>query len=83
MLPSLLAWDPAHWSLPAFKDLVQSVIPVIPAFYIKGSVVKGFGRGSKVGAPLRGSNTAGERWSGHLLLSAFLAVSLGVQACAM
>jgi hypothetical protein len=48
LLPSLLAWDPTRYGLPAFKDLVASVIPLDNAFYIKGKVVKGFGRGSKV-----------------------------------
>jgi len=52
VLPSLLAWDPTRYGLPAFKDLIESVIPLNPAFYIKGKVVKGFGRGSKVGEPL-------------------------------
>lgn len=47
VLPSLLAWDPTRYGLPAFKDLIESVIPLNPAFYIKGKVVKGFGRGSK------------------------------------
>lgn len=48
MLPSLLAFDPASYGLPPFGDLVEGVIPVDPVFRIKGSVVKGFGRGSKV-----------------------------------
>lgn len=48
VLPSLLAWDPTRYGLPAFHDLIASVIPMDPAFYLKGKVVKGFGRGSKV-----------------------------------
>jgi riboflavin kinase len=48
VLPSLLAWDPPRYGLPPFSDVIASVIPVTPVFYIKGTVVKGFGRGSKV-----------------------------------
>lgn len=48
VLPSLLAWDATRYGLPAFQDLVASVIPLDPPFNIKGKVVKGFGRGSKV-----------------------------------
>jgi riboflavin kinase len=48
VLPSLLAWDATRYGLPPFKDLVKSVIPLDHPFYIKGTVVKGFGRGSKV-----------------------------------
>jgi riboflavin kinase len=49
VLPSLLAWDATRYGLPPFKDLVKSVIPLDHPFCIKGTVVKGFGRGSKVG----------------------------------
>lgn len=48
VLPSLLAWDPTQYGLPAFSDLVESVIPLDHPFHIRGKVVKGFGRGSKV-----------------------------------
>ena len=48
MLPSLLAFDPASVGLPPFADLVEGVIPMEPVLYIKGPVVKGFGRGSAV-----------------------------------
>jgi hypothetical protein len=49
VLPSLLALDPADYGLPPFGDLVEGVIPLDPVFTISGNVVKGFGRGSKVG----------------------------------
>lgn len=49
VLPSLLAWDATQYGLPPFQDVLASeVIPLQPPFYIKGRVVKGFGRGSKV-----------------------------------
>eukprot|EP00878_Enallax_costatus_P022110 GHUV01023446.1.p1 GENE.GHUV01023446.1~~GHUV01023446.1.p1 ORF type:complete len:346 (+),score=74.28 GHUV01023446.1:1008-2045(+) len=47
VLPSLLAFDPTVYGLPAFHDLVEGVIPMEPALKLKGTVVKGFGRGSK------------------------------------
>jgi hypothetical protein len=50
VLPSLLAWQPASVGLPPFTDLVAGVIPMAEPLYIKGPVVKGFGRGSKVGS---------------------------------
>lgn len=48
VLPSLLAFDPTLYGLPAFQDLVEGVIPMEPVLMLKGTVVKGFGRGSKV-----------------------------------
>jgi hypothetical protein len=50
ILPSLLAFSPPAYGLPPFSDLVEGVIPLDSVFRIKGTVVKGFGRGSKVGA---------------------------------
>jgi riboflavin kinase len=50
VLPSLLAFDPTVYGLLPFGDLVEGVIPLDPVFTISGSVVKGFGRGSKVTA---------------------------------
>lgn len=47
VLPSLLAWEATKYGLPAFSDLVESVIPLDHPFHIRGKVVKGFGRGSK------------------------------------
>ncbi|WIA22630.1 hypothetical protein OEZ86_009609 [Tetradesmus obliquus] len=47
VLPSLLAFDPTIYGLPPFGDLVEGVIPLDPVFTISGTVVKGFGRGSK------------------------------------
>eukprot|EP00878_Enallax_costatus_P034812 GHUV01038681.1.p1 GENE.GHUV01038681.1~~GHUV01038681.1.p1 ORF type:complete len:107 (-),score=8.92 GHUV01038681.1:186-506(-) len=52
VLPSLLAFDPTVYGLPAFHDLVEGVIPMEPALKLKGTVVKGFGRGSKVCADM-------------------------------
>jgi hypothetical protein len=52
VLPSLLAWQPDSVGLPPFTDLVGGVIPMAEPLYIKGPVVKGFGRGSKVGGLL-------------------------------
>lgn len=48
VLPSLLAFDPTVYGLPAFHDVVEGVIPMEPVLMLKGTVVKGFGRGSKV-----------------------------------
>ena len=47
VLPSLLAFDPAAFGLPAFGDVVAGVIPLDEPFRIRGTVVKGFGRGSR------------------------------------
>eukprot|EP00879_Flechtneria_rotunda_P032054 GHRR01035204.1.p1 GENE.GHRR01035204.1~~GHRR01035204.1.p1 ORF type:complete len:375 (+),score=85.29 GHRR01035204.1:585-1709(+) len=47
VLPSLLAFQPQVFGLPPFKDLVEGVIPLEPVIKLKGTVVKGFGRGSK------------------------------------
>lgn len=48
VLPSLLAFDPLAYGLPPFSDVVSGVIPLDAPFRIRGTVVKGFGRGSKV-----------------------------------
>ena len=48
VLPSLLAFQPEQFGLPPFDDLVHGVIPMCSPIRIKGTVVKGFGRGSKV-----------------------------------
>lgn len=47
VLPSLLAFDPASAGLPPFRDVIAGVIPLEEPISIKGTVVKGFGRGSK------------------------------------
>eukprot|EP00775_Hariotina_reticulata_P009054 gene9054-9224_t len=47
VLPSLLAFDPTSVGLPPFADLLHGVIPLETVFKFKGTVVPGFGRGSK------------------------------------
>lgn len=47
-LPSLLAFNPSDYGLPPFDDLVEETVPLDPVWTLKGPVVKGFGRGSKV-----------------------------------
>lgn len=53
MLPSLLAWNPDSFGLPSFRDVVvdalgsTGVIPLEEPWKIRGTVVAGFGRGSK------------------------------------
>ncbi|KAK2077510.1 hypothetical protein QBZ16_004355 [Prototheca wickerhamii] len=46
-LPSLLAFKPETFGLAPFGDIIGSTIPVDPAWRIRGTVVKGFGRGSR------------------------------------
>jgi len=47
-LKSLLDLDPAAFALPAFADTVQGTVPLAPAWRLRGEVVRGFGRGSKM-----------------------------------
>ena len=47
MLPSLLDFRPESYGLPPFEDTVCGVVPLYPAWRLKGPVVKGFGRGSR------------------------------------
>ena len=51
VLPSLFDFRPERYGLPAFEDLIRTahgnVIAVEPHWAIRGTVVKGFGRGSK------------------------------------
>ncbi|GAB4824069.1 hypothetical protein N2152v2_011115 [Parachlorella kessleri] len=47
LLPSLLDFRPELYGLPPFEDYVGETIPMQPVWRIKGTVVKGFGRGSK------------------------------------
>lgn len=47
-LASLLEFRPEKYGLPPFTDYIGDVTPLDPAWTLKGSVVKGFGRGSKV-----------------------------------
>mmetsp|Transcript_30941 Transcript_30941/g.79450 ORF Transcript_30941/g.79450 Transcript_30941/m.79450 type:complete len:384 (+) Transcript_30941:264-1415(+) len=46
VLPSLMDFDPKEFGLPAFEDCIHGVVPMKPEWYIKGAVVRGFGRGS-------------------------------------
>lgn len=48
LLPSLLAFDPASLGVPPFADTVCGLTPLEQPLLIKGTVVKGFGRGSRV-----------------------------------
>ena len=56
-LPSLLDLRPAELGLPAFEDFVNGTVPLEHPWRIKGTVVKGFGRGSKVCATPRMKGT--------------------------
>ena len=51
VLPSLFDFRPERYGLPAFEDLIRTphgtVIAVEPHWTLRGTVVKGFGRGSK------------------------------------
>lgn len=47
VLPSLLAMRPEQFGLAPFHDLVHDAVPLDSVIYLKGVVVKGFGRGSK------------------------------------
>ncbi len=47
ILPSLLDFRPELYGLPPFDDLVGETVPVQPVWRIRGTVVKGFGRGSR------------------------------------
>lgn len=48
MLASLLDFHPSDFGLPAFTDSIHGTVPLEEAWTIRGEVVKGFGRGSKV-----------------------------------
>ncbi len=48
MLPSLFDFRPELYGLPPFEDAIcGEVVPIQPPWRIKGTVVKGFGRGSR------------------------------------
>ncbi|CAI5462035.1 unnamed protein product, partial [Closterium sp. Yama58-4] len=47
ILASLLDFQPAEWGLPPFTDWVHESLPIDP-WYMKGPVIKGYGRGSKI-----------------------------------
>ena len=48
VLRSLLDFDPAPFGIPAFSDWVCRSLPLPAPLRLKGEVVRGFGRGSKV-----------------------------------
>lgn len=48
ILPSLFDFRPETYGLPPFDDYIcGEVVPIQPPWQIKGTVVKGFGRGSR------------------------------------
>ena len=52
LLPSLLSFYPEQYGLPPFTDNAGDTIPLDPVWRIRGTVVKGFGRGSsQLGIP--------------------------------
>ena len=78
MLPSLFDFRPEHYSLPGFDDMLRTphgdVIAVDPPWALRGTVVKGFGRGSKeLGIPTANLDSASLQVS-HALPSALCAV---------
>ena len=48
LLKTLLDLKPEAYGLPAFEDYVHGTVPLEEPWRIKGPVVKGFGRGSRV-----------------------------------
>lgn len=48
VLPSLLDFRPEVFGLPAFADQIEGTVRLDPAWRLRGTVVRGFGRGSKV-----------------------------------
>ncbi|CAI5979903.1 unnamed protein product [Closterium sp. NIES-64] len=64
ILASLLDFQPADWGLPPFTDWVHASLPIDP-WYMKGPVIKGYGRGSKLlGIPT--ANLPSSSFAGHL-----------------
>lgn len=58
ILASLLDFQPGKFGLPGFEDTVCGVVPLHPAWRLKGEVVRGFGRGSKeLGIPTANIDT--------------------------
>lgn len=47
VLPSLLAFHPERHGLPPFTDFIGETVPLDAVWRISGTVVRGFGRGSK------------------------------------
>ena len=48
VLPSLLDFQPQAFGLPPFTDAVAGTVALDPVWRLRGTVVHGFGRGSKV-----------------------------------
>ncbi|KAL2650444.1 hypothetical protein R1flu_018572 [Riccia fluitans] len=68
ILSSLLDLRPEIWGLPPFQDWIQDTLPMDP-WYICGTVIKGYGRGSKVlGIPTANLPTAAfaSQLAGHV-----------------
>ncbi|BBM97400.1 riboflavin kinase / FMN hydrolase [Marchantia polymorpha subsp. ruderalis] len=58
VLSSLLDLRPEAWGLPPFADWIENSLPIDP-WYMGGTVIKGYGRGSKVlGIPTANLPTA-------------------------
>ncbi|KAG6547509.1 hypothetical protein Mapa_010957 [Marchantia paleacea] len=58
ILSSLLDLRPETWGLPPFEDWIENSLPIDP-WYMRGTVIKGYGRGSKVlGIPTANLPTA-------------------------
>jgi hypothetical protein len=51
MLASLLDFRPEDFALPPFDDYVHGTVPLSQPWTLKGDVIKGFGRGSRVRRP--------------------------------
>lgn len=58
LLKTLLDLRPEAYGLPAFEDYVHGTVPLEEPWRIKGPVVKGFGRGSRVRCRRHGCYTA-------------------------
>ena len=48
VLKSLMDFDPASYQLPPFADMLHGIVHMNPIIFLKGTVVRGFGRGAKV-----------------------------------
>jgi len=48
ILPTLLLVQPQDWGLPPLQDWVHRSLPLTPIMRLRGPVVRGFGRGSKL-----------------------------------
>ena len=48
LLASLLDFQPQEFGLPPFADRVAGTVVLDPVWRLRGTVVRGFGRGSKV-----------------------------------